>query len=84
MPVNLFTWWMSANRMSAANNIGGLHLPLGKILSMQTDEIDELKDTETHLLLPERAKKYAGHANATNDGFQKCEKPRGWNVGVAG
>lgn len=30
----------------AAFNIGGTFLPLGKIQTMQTDEIDELKDQE--------------------------------------
>ena len=30
----------------AAFNIGGILLPLGKILSMQTDEIDDLKNEE--------------------------------------
>ncbi len=30
----------------AAFNIGGLFVPLGKIQTMQTDEIDELKDQE--------------------------------------
>ena len=29
-----------------AFNIGGVLLPLGKILSMQTDEIDDLKDRQ--------------------------------------
>jgi rhodanese-related sulfurtransferase len=29
-----------------AYNIGGIFLPLGNILSMQTDEIDELKNEE--------------------------------------
>lgn len=27
-------------------NIGGIHLPLGNIMAMSTDEIDELKDQE--------------------------------------
>lgn len=30
----------------AAYNIGGIHLPLGKILSLQTEEIDDLKAQE--------------------------------------
>lgn len=30
----------------AAFNIGGILLPLGKIIAMQTDEIDEFKDGE--------------------------------------
>lgn len=30
----------------AAYHIGGIFLPLGKILSMQTDEIDEMKNEE--------------------------------------
>ena len=31
---------------NAAFNIGGFLIPLGDIMSMQTDEIDELKDDE--------------------------------------
>ena len=27
-------------------NIGGLHIPLGKIMSMQADELDDMKDEE--------------------------------------
>ena len=30
----------------AAYNIGGTHLPLGQILSMQVDDIDNLRDEE--------------------------------------
>ncbi len=34
---------------NAAFNIGGILLPLGKIQSMQTEEIDDLKDEEVIL-----------------------------------
>lgn len=65
---------------NAAFNIGGILLPLGNIMSMQTDEIDELKDEEVVCYCRSGARSMQACAMLESMGFSNVKNLTGGMV----
>ena len=75
---------MCANPPNTKNSISAVVLiPLGKIQSMEVDQLEALKNQELILLLPQRKPQRAGLPGAGHAWLYKHEKSAGRDAGVA-